>query len=267
MSRWYAVYALETGLIREGDDVAEKVVAAAEAAACGGIRDGDILLLAESAVATAEGRTVRLDEVVPSDEARRLAERYAIDPAITEVVLRESDRVVGGIPGFLLTLKNGTLLPNAGADHSNAPDGTVVPLPRDPDASAGRVRAAVRARLGVNTGVLVIDSRTHAMRLGCSGVAIGCAGLSAVVDESGRRDLFGRELEVTKRAVGDCLASAAELLMGEADECVPAVLVRGTGIELNEEYGIPTIDASECLFMGAALHADPAAFDGEGKPE
>ncbi|MBP2147059.1 coenzyme F420-0:L-glutamate ligase [Methanofollis sp. W23] len=267
MSRWYAVYALETGMVQDGDDIGEKVVAAAEAAPCEGIRDGDIILIAETAVATAEGRVVSLDGVVPSEEARRLAVRYAMDPAITEVVLQESDRVVGGIPGFLLTLKNGTLLPNAGTDHSNTPEGTVVPLPLDPNASAGRVRAAVRTRLGVNVGVLVIDSRTHAMRLGCSGVAIGCAGLSAVVDETGRRDLFGRELEVTKRAVGDCLASAAELLMGEADECVPAVLVRGTGIELNEDYGIPSIDTSECLFMGAALHADPAMFDGKGKSE
>jgi coenzyme F420-0:L-glutamate ligase len=267
MSEWFCVYALHTGLIGEGDDIATAVLAAADTAPCAGVADGDIILVAESALATAEGRAVRLDSVVPSEEALRLADRHAIEPRIAEVVLRESDRVVGGIPGYLLTLKNGTLLPNAGVDHSNAPEGTVVPLPADPDGSAARLRAAIRERRGVNVGVLVIDSRTHAMRLGCSGVAIGCAGLKAVVDDAGRLDLFGRKLEVTKRAVGDCLASAAELLMGEADECVPTVLVRGTGIEIGEEKGIPTIEASACLFMGAALHADPSAFNRQGKTE
>lgn len=267
MSGWFCVYALQTGLVREGDDFAEKVLAAADAAPCQGVQDGDILLLAESAVATAEGRVVSLDTVTPSPKALVLAKRYHIEPRIAEVVLRESDGVVGGIPGYLLTLKNGTLLPNAGVDHSNAPEGTVVPLPIDPDASAVRVRAAVRERRGADVGVLVIDSRTHAMRLGCSGVAIGCAGIRAVVDEAGRLDLFGRKLEVTKRAVGDCLASAAELLMGEADECVPAVLVRGSGIGITDDIGVPTIDASDCLFMGAALHADPALFDRKGKTE
>lgn len=267
MSGWFSVYALHTGLIHDGDDLTEKVLAAADTAPCRGVQDGDILLLAESAVATAEGRVVKLDSVTPSPEALALAERYHLEPRIAEVVLRESDCVVGGIPGYLLTLKNGTLLPNAGVDHSNAPDGAVVPLPANPDRSAAQMRAAIRERVGANIGVLVIDSRTHAMRLGCSGVAIGCSGVRAVVDEAGRLDLFGRELEVTKRAVGDCLASAAELLMGEADECVPAVLFRGSGIGITDDVGIPTIDASDCLFMGAALHADPTLFNRKGKTE
>ncbi|TAJ43530.1 coenzyme F420-0:L-glutamate ligase [Methanofollis fontis] len=267
MSDWFCVYALRTDLIGEGDDIGEAVTAAAGRAECVGIQDDDIILVAESAVATAEGAAVHLDTVVPSEEALRYAERYHIEPRIAEVVLRESDRVVGGIPGFLLTLKNGTLLPNAGVDHSNAPDGTVVPLPADPDASAASIRERIRELTGKNVGVFVIDSRTHAMRLGCSGVAIGCSGPMAVVDETGRCDLFGRRLEVTKRAVGDCLASTAELLMGEADECVPAVLIRGTGIAIGDEQGIPSIDASECLFMGAALNADPSTFNRQHKPE
>lgn len=263
----YAVYGLATPLVCAADDITTHLLAAAERSACQGFRDGDIVAVAESAVATAEGRAVRPDEFKPSAEALRLARDYQMDPHLVEVVLQESDQVVGGIPGFLLCMKNGTLLPNAGIDASNAPSGTVVLLPVDPDASATRIRAGIRNRSGADVGVIIIDSRTHAMRLGCSGVAIGCSGIPSVIDERGKEDLFGRELEVTKRAVADCIASAAELVMGEAGECVPAAVVRGVGLPTGNYAGVATINASECLFMGVALHADPAlVVNGKGKP-
>jgi len=254
----FSVYGLATALIRAGDDVAAHLIEAAGHAGCEGFQTGDVVVIAESAVATAEGRAVQLAGIEPSDEARRLAEKYHMDPCQVEVVLRESDRVVGGIPGFLLCMKNGTLLPNAGIDASNTPRGSVLLLPADPDASAARIRATIRERSGADVGVIVIDSRTHAMRLGCSGVAIGCSGIPSVLDERGKQDLFGRELEVTKRAVADCIASAAELVMGEANECVPAAVVRGLALPVGDYTGIATIDASECLFMGVALHTDPS---------
>lgn len=263
----YTVYGLTTPLVCAGDDMVACLLAAAERSACQGFRDGDIVAVAESAVATAEGRAVRLDELNPSAEALRLARDYQMDPRLVEVVLQESDQVVGGIPGFLLCMKNGTLLPNAGIDASNAPTGSVVLLPVDPDASAARIRAGIRRQAGADVGIIIIDSRTHAMRLGCSGVAIGCSGVPSVIDERGRKDLFGRELEVTKRAVADCIASAAELVMGEAGECVPAAVVRGMGLPTGNYTGVATIDASECLFMGVALHADPSLFvGGKGEP-
>jgi len=254
----FSVYGLATALIRAGDDVAAHLIEAAGHAGCEGFQTGDVVVIAESAVATAEGRAVQLAGIEPSDEARRLAEKYHMDPCQVEVVLRESDRVVGGIPGFLLCMKNGTLLPNAGIDASNTPRGSVLLLPADPDASAARIRATIRERSGADVGVIVIDSRTHAMRLGCSGVAIGCSGIPSVLDERGKQDLFGRELEVTKRAVADCIASAAELVMGEANECVPAAVVRGLMLPVGDYTGVATIDASECLFMGVALHTDPS---------
>ena len=99
-------------------------------------------------------------------------------------------------------------------------------------------------------GVIIADSRTHAMRLGCSGVAIGCAGITSVIDDRGRSDLFGRKLEVTKRAIADNIASAAELVMGEADECTPAAIVRGLGMPIGNQVGVDSIAADECLFMG-----------------
>jgi len=246
----FEVFGLPTGLIHSGDAIADRVIETSEKT-CGGFEDGDILVLAETAVATSEGNVIRLDTITPSPRAQELAERYRLDPRTAEVVIRESDEVVGGIPGFLLCMKGGTLLPNAGVDASNAPPGCVTPLPADPDQSALSIKAVIEAKAGVRIGVIVADSRTHAMRLGCSGVAIGSAGIPSVIDDRGRKDLFGRELEVTKRAVADNIASAAELVMGEADECTPAAIIRGLGLPMGDHLGVDTIDATECLFMGA----------------
>ena len=246
MNPRFEVFGLSTGIISQGESISERVITAAQKA-CGGFRDGDILVLAETAVATSEGNVVRLGDITPSARAFELAEKYDIDPATTEVVLRESDSIVGGIPGFLLCMKAGTLLPNAGVDASNAPPGCVTPLPKDPDASASRMRQDILDETGATIGVIVADSRTHAMRAGCSGVAIGCAG----IDDRGRSDLFGRKLEVTKRAVADSISSAAELVMGEADECTPAAIIRGLGLPVSDELiGVESISADECLFMG-----------------
>ncbi len=179
-----------------------------------------------------------------------LGEKYQMDPRTVEVVIRESDSIVGGIKGFLLCMKGGTLLPNAGVDASNAPPGCVTPLPKNPDQSALAIKNSIGEKTGAKVGVIIADSRTHAMRLGCSGVAIGSAGITSVIDDRGRSDLFGRKLEVTKRAVADNIASAAELVMGEADECIPAAIIRGLGMPIGDQIGIETIDAEECLFMG-----------------
>jgi coenzyme F420-0:L-glutamate ligase / coenzyme F420-1:gamma-L-glutamate ligase len=262
----FRVIGVKTPLIRAGDDLPALLVKAAGESPAGGFADGDVFVIAESPVATAEGRAVRLEGVVPSERARELGARYCMDPRLVEVILGESDTVVGGVKGFLLTLQKGTLLPNAGVDLSNTPPGTALPLPADPDASAARIREAIREKTGARTGVIIADSRTHAMRLGCSSVAIGCAGIRAVIDERGRTDLYGHVLEVTQRAVADNIASAAVLVMGEADESVPCAIVRGLGLPMVEETGVPSIAADECLFMGVALHADPSVLRGKGEP-
>ncbi|MDK2916668.1 MAG: hypothetical protein PWR25_1225 [Euryarchaeota archaeon] len=209
VSRWFSVSGLATDLIRPGDAIADRLIAAAPRP--GGMRGGDCIVVAESAVATAEGRIVGLDGVEPTPAARDLAGRYAMDPRMVEIILQESDAVVGGMPGFLLCRAHGTLLPNAGVDASNAPPGCVVLLPTDPGASAAGIRDAVRVSARVETAVIVADSRPHPMRSGCAGIALGCAGLAAVRDG---------------RAVADNIASATELVMGEAGEGIPAAIVR-----------------------------------------
>jgi len=242
-------FGIQTGLIRPGDAILPLILTGMDKQDLS-IKRGDILIIAESALATSEGRLICLAENCPSPEACDLARQYDIDPHLAEVVLHESDAIIGGIPGFLLCTSQGNLLPNAGVDGSNAPDGYVTLLPSDPNMSAHSIRTEIHQMTEVRVGVLIIDSRTHPMRYGCSGVAIGCSGIPAVIDERGKKDLFGRELKVTRRAIADNLASAAELLMGEADEGIPAVLVRGLDLPLGDYEGIEQIPADECLFMG-----------------
>lgn len=265
MSRSFRVFGIKTGLISPGEDTA--AILSENSSQSEGIFDGDVIVIAESALATAEGRIIRLDEITPSGEAESYAKKYCMNPALAQVVLNESDEIIGGIPGFLLCMKNGTLLPNAGIDGSNAPKGTVVALPKDPDASAERIQKEILKLTGARTAVIIADSRTHAMRLGCSGVAIGCYGITSVTDERGKKDLFGRELEVTQLAVADNIASAAELVMGEADECTPFAVIRGLGLEMNDESGVHSIEPSECLFMGVALDSNPALLHRKREPQ
>lgn len=250
MTESFSTYGIRTPLIREGDDLAAILTRAVEKTAARRFQTGDVLVVAETAVSTAEGRIIHLDSLVPGNDAEELARRYAMDPRLVQCILQESDEIIGGIPGFLLCMKHGTLLPNAGVDASNAPPGCVTPLPVNPDASASLLKEGVARMTGSVIAVIVADSRTHAMRVGCSGVAIGCAGIPSVLDVRGRCDLFGRPLEVTRQALADNLASAAEIVMGESDECTPAALIRGLDIPLSDCVGIESIDADECLFMG-----------------
>ncbi|MDI9632511.1 MAG: coenzyme F420-0:L-glutamate ligase [Methanolinea sp.] len=250
MTSSYTVFGLRTPLITPGSDLASILVEAASRSGAGGFRDGDVLVVAETAVSTAEGNVIALREIVPDEESVRLGEEYSIDPRLVQCIREESDEIVGGIPGFLLCMKHGTLLPNAGIDESNAPPGCVTPLPRDPHGSALRIKEEIGRRTGARVGVIIADSRTHPMRVGCSGVAIGCAGIPGVIDARGRKDLYGRRLHVTRQALADNLASAAEVVMGEADESMPAAIVRGLSLTITQSCGMESIPASDCLFMG-----------------
>ncbi|MDO5846663.1 MAG: coenzyme F420-0:L-glutamate ligase [Methanocorpusculum sp.] len=249
-SHSFSVYGLSTPILQPGDDITAAVIEAAANSEAKGFQDGDILVLAESPLATTEGRIVSFDDVEPSRAAHILAAQYHMDKRMAEIVLNECDEIVGGVPGYLLARRGNLYLPNAGIDESNAPAGMVTLLPKDPDASALRVRRELLARLKTDVAVIVVDSRTHAMRLGVSGVAIGVAGILPITDERGKKDLFGHKLHVTRRAIADNLASTAELLMGESNECVPAVLIRGYAYVKAEAAKIESIAPEEDLFLG-----------------
>jgi coenzyme F420-0:L-glutamate ligase / coenzyme F420-1:gamma-L-glutamate ligase len=217
--------------IRPGDNLARILGDALEAAALPP-RHGDVLVVTHKIVSKAEGRYVTLAEITPSARARELAAATGKDPALVEVILAESRKILRFRPGLIIAEhRSGVVLANAGVDHSNVPGGEqgerVLLLPRDSDASSAALRAALQDRFGASLAVVVSDSVGRAWRNGVIGLALGAAGLPALLDLRGRRDLEGRELRVTQVGLADAIASAAQLLMGEADEGRPAVLVRG----------------------------------------
>ena len=202
------------------------------------LRDGDVLVISSKFIAISEGRVVALRGVRVSPKASELGAKFKMDERLCELILRESDVVLGGLPGFLLTSKDGLLTPNAGIDKSNVGHGKVVLYPRRPEVSARRIREALKYSLGVSTGVVVCDSRLSPSRRGTTGVALAASGIEAILDLRGKEDLFGNVLKVTAQAIADDLSSAAEVLMGESDEGTPIVLVRGLRRSLirNTEY-------------------------------
>jgi len=218
-------------LIRAGDDLGELIASALKR---NGVtpRAGDVLVVAQKIVSKAEGRVVDLATVEPSAKALALAAEVDKDPRLVEVILSESVRVVRAHRGVMIVEhKLGFIMANAGVDQSNvAPvDGSprVLLLPENPDRTAETLRRGLKAATGVDVAVIINDSFGRPWRQGTVGVAIGVAGLPALVDLRGQPDLFGQKLEATVIGYADEIAAAASLQMGQADEATPAVLIRG----------------------------------------
>jgi len=213
--------------IEEGDDLAALLGEAVDRA--GGLEDADVVVVAQKAVSKAEGRVVALADVEPSQRALELADDR--DPRHVEWILRESANVVRVRPPLIISeTRHGYVCASAGVDASNAKgEGTLVLLPLDPDASAARLRAALRERTGRDVGVIVSDSFGRPFRQGTTEVALGVAGITPMLDLRGVRDAAGYELHATQIAVADELAGAAELVMGKV-RGIPAAVVRGIDV-------------------------------------
>jgi coenzyme F420-0:L-glutamate ligase/coenzyme F420-1:gamma-L-glutamate ligase len=207
--------------VRAGDDLALMIAQRVE------LRDGDVLVVAQKVISKAEGRLCDLRSVRPSQRALDYAAKLDDDARVIQLILDESVRVVRDERVLIVETRHGFVCANAGIDHSNVEaDETVVLLPVDPDASAGRLRARLREVTGREVGVIVSDTFGRPWRMGIANVALGVAGVTAVIDHRGRRDDFGRELTATVIAVADEMAGTAELVMGKTCR-VPAVVLRG----------------------------------------
>ena len=224
-------------LIQPGDDVLTVLLDKAEQAGLQP-RDGDLLVVSSKIISKAEDRRVLLNCVQASAEARALAEETGKDPRLVELVLQEAVTVSRKRLGVLVTQHRlGFVSANSGIDQSNIEAGneSALLLPLDPDATARTFRRAIQERLGIHIAVVISDTHGRPFRIGNVGVAIGVAGLPAVKDLRGRKDLYGRVLETTQQAYADLAASAAHLLCGEADEGCPVILVRG--LDLSPPHG------------------------------
>jgi coenzyme F420-0:L-glutamate ligase/coenzyme F420-1:gamma-L-glutamate ligase len=195
----------------------------------------DVIVIAQKIVSKAEGRIVNLDKIKPSQKALRLARRLHKDPRIVELILKESREVVKVQNGIIITeTKQGLVCANSGVDQSNlANANSAVLLPKDPDASARKLRAVFRKRTGADAAIIITDTFGRPFREGQINVAIGVAGLNPIRSYIGRKDMFGRKLHVTEIAVADELASAAELVMNKSDG-VPVAVVKGFEFEIDD---------------------------------
>jgi len=221
------------GEVRVGDSVGALICEACLEERIG-LLDDDVLVVAQKIVSKAEGRTISLNGIYPSERARELARRLDKDPALVEIILGESREIirVGG-KALIVETHHGFICANAGVDQSNVGQNEVTLLPRDPDGSARMIRSEIERHTGKTPGVIISDSFGRPWRIGTVDVAVGVAGLKCVKDERGMKDRHGYELKAAVAAIADEIAAAAELVMGKTDG-IPVVIARGCKIEKEE---------------------------------
>ncbi|MDE3075075.1 MAG: coenzyme F420-0:L-glutamate ligase [Chloroflexota bacterium] len=218
-------------VIQPGDDLAAIVVRHL----AGPVQPNDIFVVAQKVVSRAENRLVRLADVEPSRRAVELAPQAQKDPRLVELILQDSKEILRVHEGVLIVeQRSGFICANAGIDRSNVPPGSgevAALLPEDPDGSARRLADGIHQLTGQSVAVIINDSHGRPWREGSVGVAIGLSGLRPLKDERGKRDLFGYRLQTSVIGLADEIASAASLLMGQTDEAIPVVIVRGLEYE------------------------------------
>jgi coenzyme F420-0:L-glutamate ligase/coenzyme F420-1:gamma-L-glutamate ligase len=222
-------------LITEGDNLAGLICNAAKKQNTP-IQERDVIIITHVAVSKAEGNVVNLEEVAPSERAKEIAQQTSKEPELVEVILRETKEIVRIGPNSIITeTKTGIVCANAGVDRSNIEgERNVVLLPKNPDTSAQKIRQEIKSLTGCDVTVIVSDTHGRPFRMGEINVAIGVAGIKPIRDRRGEKDLFGYVLRVKQTAVADELASAAELVIGQANEGIPVAIIRGYKYQVTE---------------------------------
>lgn len=256
-----SVYPIRATVQHEAFDLVQMLVDCLDTAELA-LQDGDVLAISSKYAAISQGRVVNMADIIVSERAAALAERYAMNPHMVELVIREANHVFGGIVheyngthgGFLLTQSDGIISANAGLDRSNIPAGKVVLFPKEPYRTAAEIRQKLRDRLDINLGIVLTDSWLMPGRAGTTGVALATAGFLPVRDVRGDADLFGNPMQVTQVGVADTLAISAQMVMGETDQATPFALIRGSDVELiDREISVAdvAIDWEIDIYIGA----------------
>jgi coenzyme F420-0:L-glutamate ligase / coenzyme F420-1:gamma-L-glutamate ligase len=222
-------------LIKPGDNLGKLIVDAAKKQGTP-IQEKDVVVVTHVVVSKAEGNIISLDTIVPSQRALEVAKETNKDPALVEVVLREAKDVVRIGPNSIITeTYSGTISANSGVDRSNVSgDRNVVPLPKKPNESAQNIRQEIKRLTGADVAVIVSDTHGRPFRVGEINVAVGIAGIKPIRDRRGEKDLFGYVLRIKQTAIADELSSAAELVIGQADEGIPVAVIRGYNYPVDE---------------------------------
>jgi coenzyme F420-0:L-glutamate ligase len=245
------LYAVETRVVKPGDNLVDVILESLRKQTLK-LEDDDVLALASKIVSYSQGRIVKLGDVKPSEKAKKLARKHSLEPEFAELVLREAEKVYGGVEKAVLTLKDNIITANAGIDNKNAPIGSAVLWPRDLVEWLKNFRDEINRKTGRRVAVVVVDSGLIPLRIGTVGLALAAAGFNPIREWRRKGDLYGRPIMITRHAVADDLASAAHLLMGEAAEKTPIVLIKDAPVDFDdnvhgsEEMMMPF---RECIFM------------------
>lgn len=222
------------------------------------IQEGDVLVISTKYISNSQGRIVNTGNIRPSKKGKEVSKKFQIKPQIAEIVLRESDKIFGGITGFVITSSDNIMAPNAGIDKSNAKKDQVILYPNNPFLIAEELRRKIFLRFSVHIGVILVDSRLMPARIGTSGIAIACAGIEPVLDMRAQKDLDGNPLKVTFQAVIDNIATIANHKMGEGAESKPFAIVRDSGAKLTDRKINPSemaISPDQCVYVRGLANA------------
>lgn len=216
------------------------------------VSDGDIVVVSSKFVSMSQGSLVELGKIKPTKQASEIAEKLSMDARLAELVIRESDFMFSGVPGFILAVKDGVIAPNAGIDRSNVQHGYAILHPREPFKVAEILRREFLSHVGKKVGIVITDSRLMPTRIGTIGIAIAVAGFEPVQDLRGTKDLFGNTLRVTLKATADSIATAANMIMGESNESIPIVLVRNLEVAMSDralDWKDLAIPSEQCIYV------------------
>jgi len=216
------------------------------------LKNGDIIVISSKYVAGSQGRILETNSVVPSDRANLISKKFKIKSKFAEIILRESDKIFGGVSGFVITSSDNILAPNAGIDKSNSDGTKLILYPENPYQIAENIKRKIFIEYSVHVGIIIVDSRLMPARVGTIGIAIACSGLEPVKDLRGDIDLDGNPLKVTFQATADNLASIANHKMGEGSESQPIAIVRNSQCKLTNRkisHNEMAISHEQCVYV------------------
>lgn len=216
--------------VSAGDDIAQLILSTIQEDDIQ-LVEGDILVITHSIISVAEGSVYNLEDLVISEKAKQIARKIDTNPKRVEVALRESTSIIKDHPILITITRSGIITDFSGVDESNTPEGSLIILPKNPDKSAQRINQVVSDQLGFNVPIVITDTQGRPWRKGAVNLAIGVAGMSPFVVNRGKEDLYERELKGSLVCLADQIAAASELVMGQADEGIPVIILRGVNFK------------------------------------
>jgi len=220
--------------------------------------ENDVLVISTKYISNSQGRIINSNNIKVSKKGSKISKKFQMKPEIAEIILRETDKIFGGIAGFVITSAENIMAPNGGIDKSNAKKDQVILYPKNPFLIAEQIRRKVFLKFLIHIGVILVDSRLMPARVGTSGVAISCAGIEPVLDMKSKKDLDGNPLKVTFQAVIDNIATIANHKMGEGAESKPFAIVRDSGAQLTDRkisISEMAISPDQCVYVRGLANA------------